>query len=109
MKMKTISIVLPFFGLTLSMSPMAQAQQTNTTGNSSPSCPPHTVPFNGGCAPVKAIPLVKGIAPVKGIPSDIASNLDQNTCSAVCYDVTCELICRGPLSKESFEALTKEP
>jgi hypothetical protein len=110
MKMKTISVVLPFFGLTLGfMSPMAQAQQTNTTGNSSRTCPPNTVPFNGGCAPIKAIPDVKGIAPMKGIPSEIASNLDPNTCSAACYDVTCELICRVTLSKESFEALTKGP
>jgi hypothetical protein len=111
MKMKTISVVLPFFGLALGfMSPMAQAQQTNTTGKCpGPSCPPNTCEFNGGCVPVKTIALVKGIPPVKGIPSEIASNLDQNNCLASCYDNSCELICRGPLSKESFEALTKEP
>jgi hypothetical protein len=109
MKIKTIAIFLMSLGSTLTlMSPMARAQQTKATGNSSSSCPPNTIPWNGGCVPVKAIPDVKAIPSVKGIPAEIASNIDPNTCWTVRGDVTVELICRFTMSKDSFEALTKE-
>ena len=114
MKIKTVSIVLmsliPALG---SMSAIAQAQQTSGAENSSPTCPPNTIPWNGLCLGVKAIPSEKAmpsekaIPSEKGIPPETASNIDQNTCSASCNDVTCELICRVTMSKQSFEALTK--
>lgn len=102
MKMRTISVVLPFLGLTLGfMSSMAQAQQPNPAANCLVVCPPNSQCWGKACLGLKSIDFTKGLTP------ETTSNIEPNTCLYSCNDGTCDQICRRTISKEDFEAQTK--